>query len=110
MAQLVKQNFSGFDLAKLQASLYDIKVAHGTTEHLARFVGWESRNIGEGAEELALFALRTNEGEQVRKLVLRNGRIADPRLLKLLFTLVFSQREFEDQELIPTQHELETVK
>ena len=110
MAQLVKQNFSGFDLAKLQASLYDMKVAHGTTEHLARFVGWESRNTAEGTEELALFALRTDAGEQVRKLILRSGRIDDPRRLKLLFTLVFSQREFENEELIPTQHELETVK
>jgi hypothetical protein len=110
MAQIVKQNFSGFDLSKLQASLYDIKVAHGTTEHLARFVGWESRSGAEGTEDLALFALRMDSGEQVRKLVLPNGRIDDPRQLKLLFTLVFSRRAFENEELVPTQHELEMVK
>ena len=110
LSLVVKQNFSGFDLSKLQASLYDIKVAHGTTEHLARFVGWESRNAAEDTEDLALFALRTDQGEQVRKLVLRNGRIDDPRRLKLVFTLVFSAREFENEELVPTPEELEMVK
>ena len=110
MAQLHKQqNFSGFDLSKLQASLYDMKVARGTDEYLARFVGWESRKT-EG-QELALFAVKVGEGEQVRRLVFdTGGKIEDPRRLKMLFTLVFSSRNFENEELMPTQQELEMVK
>jgi hypothetical protein len=105
---LKQQNFSAFDLSKLQASLYDMKVACGTDEYLARFVGWESRK--EDQPELALFAIRTDEGEQVRKLVFADGRIDDARRLKILFALVFSSRGFDVQELVPTQQELENVK
>ena len=109
MAQLVKHNFSGFDLSKLQASLYDMKVARGTDEYLARFVGWESRK--DQAQELALFAVKVGQGEQVRKLVFESGaKIDDARRLKTLFTLVFSARKFENEELTPTQQELEMVK
>ena len=110
MAQLHKQqNFSGFDLSKLQASLYDMKVAHGTDEYLARFVGWESRPAEE--QELALFAIKTNQGELVRKLVFdRESKIEDVRHLKMLFALVFSTRKFETAELTPTPEELEIVK
>ena len=109
MAQVVKQNFSGFDLSKLQASLYDMKVARGTDEYLARFVGWESRK--EQGQELALFAVKVGQGEQVRKLIFEDGaRIEDQRRLKLLFTLLFSAREFENEELVPSQEELEMVK
>ena len=110
MAQLHKQqNFSGFDLAKLQASLYDIKVARGTDEYLARFVGWESRK--EDNQDVALFALNVGQGEQVRKLVFDSGqKIEDPRRLKILFTLVFSARKFENEELVPTPQELEMVR
>jgi|SRR5690242_16737025 len=110
MAQLHKdQNFSGFDLSKLQASLYDMKVAHGTDEHLARFVGWESRK--DEGQELALFAVKVDQGEQVRRLVFNsNAKVEDPRRLKTLFTLVFSARKFENEELVPTQQELEMVK
>ena len=110
MAQLHKdQNFSGFDLSKLQASLYDMKVVRGTDEYLARFVGWESHE--EGRQNIALFALKVDQGEQVRKLVFESGeKIADPRRLKTLFTLVFSARDFENGELVPTQQELDMVK
>src|SRR5438270_7388258 len=105
MAELLKQrNFSAFDLSKLQANLYDMKVACGTDEYLARFVGWESRK--EDQAEWALFAIRTEEGEQVRKLVFAHGsRIDEMRCLKMLFALVFSSRGFEVQELVPTPHE-----
>ena len=110
MAQLHKdQNFSGFDLSKLQASLYDMKVARGTDEYLARFVGWESHR--EGGQEVALFAVKIDQGEEIRKLVFDKGeKIEDPRRLKTLFTLMFSARNFENGELIPTQQELEMVK
>ena len=110
MARVLKQqNFSAFDLSKLQANLYDMKVANGTDEYLARFVGWESRK--EDQAELALFALRTDEGEQIRKLALTGGsRIDDSRRLKMLFALVFSSRGFDVQELVPTPQELENVK
>jgi len=106
---LKQQNFSAFDLSKLQANLYDMKVACGTNEYLARFVGWESRK--EDQAELALFAVKTDEGEQVRKLVFGDGsRIEDLRRLKMLFALVFSSRRFDVQELAPTPQELENVK
>ena len=110
MARVLKQqNFSAFDLSKLQANLYDMKVACGTDEYLARFVGWESRK--EDQAELALFALRTDAGEQVRKLIFADGsRIDEMRRLKMLFALVFSSRGFEVQELVPTPQELENVK
>ena len=109
MAQLVKQNFSGFDLSKLQASLYDMKVARGTDEYLARFVGWESRK--DEGQEVALFAVKIGQGEQIRRLVFGDGgKIEDQRRLKVLFTLVFSAREFENGELAPTQEELDIVK
>ncbi len=110
MAQLHKdQNFSGFDLSKLQTSLYDMKVARGTDEYLARFVGWESHK--EDGQEVALFALKVDQGEQVRKLVFDSGeKIEDPRRLRTLFTLVFSARDFENGALIPTQQELDMVK
>ena len=110
MAKVLKQqNFSAFDLSKLQANLYDMKVACGTDEYLARFVGWESRK--EDQAELALFAIRSDEGEQVRKLVLAPGsRIDDSRRLKMLFALAFASRGFEAQELVPTPQELENVK
>ena len=110
MAQLHKdQNFSGFDLSKLQASLYDMKVARGTDEYLARVVGWESNK--EDGQEVALFALKVDQGEQVRKLVFERGaKIQDSRRLKTLFTLVFSARDFENGELMPTQQELEMVR
>ena len=109
MAQLVKQNFSGFDLSKLQASLYDMKVARGTDEYLARFVGWESRK--DEGQEVALFAVKIGQGEQIRRLVFGDGgKIEDQRRLKVLFTLVFSAREFENGELTPTQEELDIVK
>jgi hypothetical protein len=109
LAQLVKRNFSGLDLSKLQASLYDIKVARGTDEYLARFVGWESRK--DESQELALFAVKIGETEEIRKLIFADGgKIEDQRRLKLLFTLVFSAREFENGELAPTQEELEMVK
>ena len=109
MARVLKQqNFSAFDLSKLQANLYDMKVACGTDEYLARFVGWESRK--EDQAELALFAIRTDEGEQIRKLVLAHGRIDDSRRLKMVFALVFSSRGFDVQELVPTPQELENVK
>src|SRR5579872_5722682 len=110
MADVLKQqNFSAFDLSKLQASLYDMKVARGTDEYLARFVGWESRKDDD--QELALFAVKIGQSEQVRRLVFEQGaRIEDPRRLKLLFTLLFSSREFENDELVPTPEELEMVK
>jgi|SRR5689334_23200933 len=110
MAELLKQrNFSAFDLSKLQASLYDMKIARGTDEYLARFVGWESRK--DENLELALFAVRVGQGEQIRKLVFDTaGKIDDQRRLKLLFTLLFSAREFENEELVPTAAELEMVK
>ena len=110
MARVLKQqNFSAFDLSKLQANLYDMKVACGTDEYLARFVGWESRK--EDQTELALFAIRTDDSEQIRKLVLsEGGRIDDMRRLKMLFALVFSSRGFDVQELVPTPQELENVK
>ena len=110
MARVLKQqNFSAFDLSKLQANLYDMKIACGTDEYLARFVGWESRK--EDQAELALFAIRTDEGEQVRKLVFANSsRIEDSRRLKMLFALVFSSRGLDVQELVPTPQELENVK
>jgi len=109
LAQLVKQNFSGFDLSKLQASLYDMKVARGTDEYLARFVGWESRK--DEGQEVALFAVKIGQGEQIRRLVFGDGgKIEDQRRLKVLFTLVFSAREFENGELAPTQEELDIVK
>ena len=109
MAQLFKRSFSGLDLSKLQASLYDMKVAHGTDEYLARFVGWESRP--DSKEELALFVIRTPEGERARKLVFATGeKIEDPRRLKLLFALAFSTRNFEVEEITPTPEELNTVQ
>ena len=110
MADVLKQqNFSAFDLSKLQANLYDMKVACGTDEYMARFVGWESRK--EDHAELALFAIRTDEGEQTRKLVFSPGsRIEDLRRLKMLFALVFSSRGFDVHELVPTPQELENVK
>ena len=109
MARVLKQqNISAFDLSKLQANLYDMKLACGTNEYLARFVGWESRK--EDRAELALFAVRTDDGEQIRKLVLTDGRIEDTRRLKMVFTLVFSSRGFDVQELVPTPQELENVK
>ncbi len=110
MARILKQqNFSAFDLSNLQASLYDMKVARGTDEYLARFVGWESRK--EQGHDLALFAVNIGSNEQIRKLVFEEGRkIEDPRQLKLLFTLVFSAREFENGEVVPTQEELGMVK
>jgi hypothetical protein len=110
MAELLKQqNFSGFDLSKLQASLYDMKVARGTDEYLARFVGWESRPVEQ--QELALFAIKTNQGESIRKLAFGRGtKIEDPHRLKMLFALVFSARKFETEELVPTPEELEIVK
>ena len=109
MARILKQqNFSAFDLSTLQANLYDMKVARGTDEYLARFVGWESR-AGERREELALFALKTPQGEQIRRLVL-GDRIEDPRRLKLIFALVFSARSPEGEEWVPNPDELEMVK
>jgi hypothetical protein len=110
MAELLKQqNFSGFDLSKLQASLYDMKVTRGTDEYLARFVGWESRK--DNSQALALFAVKVGQGEQMRKLVFERGtRVDDPQRLKMLFALVFSARKFESDEFIPTQQELEMVK
>ena len=110
MADVLKQqNFSAFDLSKLQASLYDMKVARGTDEYLARFVGWESRKL-DRQEDLALFALRMPQGEQLVKLVLQDGKIDDIRRLKLLFALVFSARPAEGDEWLPTAEELEMVK
>ena len=109
MAEILKRQFSGLDLSKLQASLYDMKLARGTDEYLARFVGWESHK--ERGQTLALFAVKVGEGEQVFKLIFEGGaKIEDQRRLKLLFTLLFSAREFENQEWIPTQEELEMVK
>jgi hypothetical protein len=110
MAELLKQqNFSGFDLLKLQASLYDMKVARGTDEYLARFVGWESRKTEQ--QELALFALRTDSGEQVRRLVFaRDNKLEDVSRLKMLFALVFSARASDGEEWVPTAKELELVK
>jgi hypothetical protein len=110
MAQLQKQrNFSAFDLSKLNASLYDMKVARGTDEYLARFVGWESRENEQ--QHLALFALRTDSGEQVRRLVFaRDSKIEDVGRLKMLFALVFSARTSDVDEWVPTAKELELVK
>ena len=110
MADVLKQqNFSAFDLSKLQASLYDMKVARGTDEYLARFVGWESRKAEQ--QEVALFAIKTEQGEQSRKLVFTRGaKIDDPGHLKMLFALVFSARKFESEELVPTPEELDMVK
>jgi len=110
VARVLKQQyFSAFDLSRLQTNLYDMKVACGTDEYLARFVGWESRK--EDQAELALFALRTDQGEEVRKLVFEDGRrIEDSRRLKMLFALIFSSRGFDVQELMPTPQELENVK
>ena len=107
MAELLKkQNFSAYDISKLQASLYDMKLAHGTTEYLARFVGWESRQ----SDHLALFAIKTEQGEIVRRLVFaREDKVDDLRRLKMLFALVFSARKFEAEELVPTREELEIV-
>ena len=109
MAELLKkQNFSAYDISKLQASLYDMKLAHGTTEYLARFVGWESRQSGQ--QELALFAIKTEQGEIVRKLVFASeDKVDDLRRLKMLFALIFSARKFETEELMPTREELEIV-
>jgi hypothetical protein len=82
-------------------------VARGTDEFLARFVGWESRQ----AEEVALFAVRTDQGEQLRKLVFdRAGKVSDERRLKMLFALVFSSRKSDAEEWVPTREELELVK
>ena len=110
MARILKQqNFTAFDLSNLQANLYDMKVARGTDEYLARFVGWESRK--EHGQELALFAVKVGQGEQVRRLIFENGaKIEDQRRLKLLFTLLFSSRALENEELVPTEEELEMVK
>jgi hypothetical protein len=106
---LKQQNFSAFDLSKLQASLYDMKVARGTDEYLARFVGWESRKPEQ--QEVALFAIKTDRGEQSRKLVFaRSAKIDDPARLKMLFALVFSARKIESEELVPTAEELGMVK
>ena len=109
MAELLKkQNFSAYDLSKLQASLYDMKLAHGTTEYVARFVGWESRPSEQ--QELALFALKTEQGEVVRRLVFASeDKVDDLRRLKMVFALVFSARRFETEELVPTREELEIV-
>jgi len=105
---LKKQNFSAFDLSKLQANLYDMKVARGTDEYLARFVGWESRKAEQ--QELALFAIRTEQGEQVHRLVFaRDDKIDDARRLKMLFALVFSSRTSDVDEWVPTARELELV-
>lgn len=109
MAEILKRQFSGLDLSKLQASLYDMKLASGTDEYLARFVGWESPK--DNGRELALFAVKVGQSEQVRKLVFERGaRVDDPRRLKMLFTLVFSARKFENEELTPTPQELDMVK
>jgi len=106
---LKQQNFSAFDLSKLQASLYDMKVVRGTDEYLARFVGWEARKAEQ--QEVALFAIKTDQGEQTRRLAFaRDAKIDDPSRLKMLFTLVFSARRFESEELVPTPEELEMVK
>jgi hypothetical protein len=106
---LKQQNFSAFDLSKLEASLYDMKVARGKDQYLARFVGWESLKAEQ--QELALFAIRTEQGEQTRKLVFaRSARVDDVSRLKMLFALVFSARKFESEELVPTAEELEMVK
>ena len=116
VAEILKRQFSGLDLSKLEAGLYDMKVAKGTDEYLARFVGWESRKTfapGADAQEqqLALFAVRTDQGEQLRKLVfLASNKLDDIRRLKLLFTLVFSTRESQVSEWVPTARELEMVK
>ena len=117
MAQLQKQrNFSAFDLSKLNASLYDMKVARGTDEYLARFVGWESRKtsvnpVESQEQELALFAVRTEQGEQLRKLVfLRSNKVDDSNRLKTLFALIFSSRTSDVEEWALTAKELELVK
>ena len=92
----------------MQADLYDMKVARGTDEYLARFVGWESR--AGGREQVALFALREGQGEQLRRLVFPStGKIDDQRQLKTLFTLVFSARA-SGEEWTPTSEELELVQ
>jgi|SRR5579859_1475739 len=108
MARILKQqNFSSFDLSKLNASLYDLKVARGTDEYLARFVGWESRQ----EQDLALFAVKTDQGEQLRKLVFdRERKVSDQRQLTMLFALVFSARKSDADEWVPTPDELEMVK
>jgi hypothetical protein len=108
MARILKQqNFSAFDLTKLNSSLYDMKLARGTDESLARFVGWESRQ----EQDLALFAVKTDQGEQLRKLVFdRECKVSDPRQLKMLFALVFAARKSDADEWIPTADELEMVK
>jgi hypothetical protein len=109
MAQLFKRSFSGLDLSKLQASLYDMKVAHGTNEYMARFVGWESRP--ETKQEIALFVLNTPEGERTRKLVFASGeKVEDTRRLKLLFALTFSARPFDAEEITPSAEELNTIQ
>jgi hypothetical protein len=109
VAELLKQrNFSAFDLSKLQANLYDMKVARGTDEYLARFVGWESRKNEQ--QHLALFALRTDSGEQVCRLVFPDSKIEDVGRLKMLFALVFSARTSDVDEWVPTAKELELVK
>jgi hypothetical protein len=110
VAEVLKQrNFSAFDLSKLQAGLYDMKLARGTDEYLARFVGWES-GTAEKHEDIALFALRTHQGEEMCKLVLPDGKIDDLRRLKLLFALVFSARPSEGGEWVASAEELEMVK
>ena len=110
MAELLKQrNFSAFDLSKLNASLYDMKVARGTDEYLARFVGWESRKTGAILEDVALFAVRTDQGEKIRKLAF-DGKVSDQSRLKMLFALGFAARPFETEEWTPTHEELEKVK
>jgi len=108
MARILKQqNFSAFDLSKLSSSLYDMKVARGTDEYLARFVGWESRQ----GQDLALFAVKTDQGEQLRKLVFdRQLKVEDQRQLKILFALVFSARTSDVDEWVPTSDELEMVR
>ena len=108
MARILKQqNFSAFDLTKLNSSLYDMKLARGTDEYLARFVGWESRQD----QDLALFAVKTDQGEQLRKLVFdRERKIADQRQLKMLFALVYSARQTDADEWVPTPEELGMVK
>ncbi|HET9742287.1 MAG TPA: hypothetical protein VFQ00_06010 [Terriglobales bacterium] len=85
-----------------------MKVARGTDEYLARFVGWESRAGGQ--EQVALFALRDGQGEQLRRLIFpETEKIDDKQRLKTLFTLIFSARA-SGEEWTPTSEELELVQ
>ena len=112
MARVFKQqNFSGFDLAKLQSNLYELKVIRGTTEYLARFVGWEKRETAEGPRDLALFAVRNERGtEDIRALVFDpQQKVEEERRLKLLFALVFAGHN-DAPEWTPSTEEIERVK